>query len=85
MNCPVCFTLLRQNLLLLGLSIISCPNQGCVYPFNLLLAELQEKKLLVKVSERDIMKGMQEKLASAEIDTKLADFIARDDSEVYSP
>lgn len=84
MSCPLCTTPLRQHLLLLDLAIVACPNTGCVYPFNLLMAEIQELLLLSKVTEREIMSGMEQKLVDAAVDTKLAEFISREDPELYT-
>lgn len=82
MHCPLCGAGLAKNLLLPSLSIVACPNESCVYPFNLSVEELQRQMLIVKVSEAEIMGQMREKLELADIDAKVSEFMVREDHEV---
>jgi hypothetical protein len=83
MNCPLCGTGLVQHLIQPELSIISCPSETCVYPFNLSVSELHAKNLIVtNVSTSDIMKGVHSKMVGAEVDSRIAAFITRDDKEI---
>lgn len=82
MLCPLCSTGLKKNLLLASLALLSCPNEQCVYPFNLTMEEIQLKKLVIKVTEAEIMRQMTDKLSEAGVESELSNFIARDDPEV---
>lgn len=84
MKCPLCSAELRQCLLQPSLSIISCPRETCVFPFNLTVAELHDQNLLITdVTSDDIMKGVYHKMVTeAEVDEKIASFIARSDEDI---
>lgn len=82
MICPLCSTGLKKNLLLASLALLSCPNALCVYPFNLTMEEIQLKKLVIKVTEAEIMRQMTDKLSEAGVNNELSNFIARDDPDV---
>lgn len=79
MKCPMCGLDLRQNLLLTNLAIAICSNEKCVYPFNMTMEQIQQKRLMVKTSEEEIMMKMRSKLADAAVNEKVAEFIVRDD------
>ncbi|ABN67710.1 predicted protein [Scheffersomyces stipitis CBS 6054] len=83
MKCPLCSTGLKQHLLNPSLSIIACPSESCVYPFNMSISELHDHNLILSVSTADIMHNVHKKMNdNKDIDEKLAEFIARDDPEV---
>lgn len=83
MQCPLCSTLLKQHLLQPTLSIISCPSESCIYPFNLSVAELHEKNLIHEVTTTDIMTSMKTKMVEdANVDSRIAEFITRGDHDI---
>lgn len=82
MHCPLCGTPLKKNLLLTSLALLSCPQEKCLYPFNLTMEEIQQKKLVIQVTEADIMRQMSDKLNQAGVDAEINLFIVREDSEV---
>lgn len=78
-HCPLCGLDLRQNLLLASLAIAVCANEKCIYPFNLSMEQIQQKRLMVKTTEKEIMAKMLPKLAGAAVDEKVAEFMVKDD------
>ncbi|ODV77549.1 uncharacterized protein CANTADRAFT_56469 [Suhomyces tanzawaensis NRRL Y-17324] len=81
--CPLCSTPLKQHLIQPTLALISCPLESCIYPFNLLVAELHDNQLLIEVDTADIMAKMESKMVKdVGVDEKLAEFIAREDPDV---
>lgn len=78
-HCPLCGLDLRQNLLLANLAIAVCANENCIYPFNLSMEQIQQKRLMVKTTEKEIMAKMLPKLAGAAVDEKVAEFMVKDD------
>ncbi|SGZ46536.1 CIC11C00000002404 [Sungouiella intermedia] len=79
MTCPLCGLELRQNLLLTSLAITVCSNEQCIYPFNMSMEQIQQKRLMTKTSEREIMGKMLPKLAGAQVDEKVASFMVKED------
>lgn len=84
MNCPLCSTPLKQHLLQPTLSIIACPQETCIFPFNLTVAQLHEQNLLITdITQEDIMNGMYSKMVDeADVDGKIAHFISRNDDDI---
>lgn len=73
---------MKKHLLSSTQAIISCPNEVCIYPFNLSMDEIRSRGLIVRTSEAEIMEQMGEKLAGAEIDPRTARFIIRTDGDI---
>lgn len=84
MDCPLCGTGLRQMLLQPTVSIIACPSESCVYPFNLSVAQLLQQNLLITdVKTSDIMNGMEKKMVQdAQVEERIAHFISKEDNDV---
>lgn len=82
MSCPLCGEGLRQNLLLTNLAVVACPSEDCVFPFNLSIAEMELRNLILRVSELVIMEKMHVKLQNAKIEQKVANFISRSDEDI---
>lgn len=80
-SCPLCLKSLKQHLLQPNLSIISCTNEDCVYPFNLTMDQIRRENLIIEVTTSDIMTNMQEKLINLGVDGKISEFISREDKE----
>lgn len=77
MNCPLCFTPLKKNLLLDTEALISCPLDSCIYPLNMSLDQLRHQRLLVQTSEQEILTQMKEKLKTAEVKEKISHFVTQ--------
>lgn len=84
MICPLCGTGIKKNLLLTSLALLTCPDEKCVYPYNLTIEEIQRQKLIVQVTEGDIMHQMSHKLTEAGVDFEINLFIVKSDPEVLS-
>lgn len=84
MICPLCGLGLRQNLLLTSLAVAVCSSEKCIFPFNMSVEEMQQKRLMVRTSEKEIMAKMLPKLAGAEIDDKVASFMVKEDETMDS-
>lgn len=82
MHCPLCGLDLRQNLLLTSLAILVCTHESCIYPFNMSMEEIQQKRLMVRTSEREIVAKMAPKLVSAGVDGRVASFIVKEDDSM---
>ncbi|KAM9926059.1 hypothetical protein OXX80_006614 [Metschnikowia pulcherrima] len=82
MNCPLCAAELRKHLLSSSQAMISCPNESCVYPFNLSMEEIRSQGLTIRTNESEIMAQMQEKLARADIDSRTAQFMTKPDTDI---
>lgn len=81
-TCPLCRTGLKQHLLQPKLALVACPNEQCVYPFNLSTEELKRQNLIVEVTTGDIMNGMRAKLELAGVNVRIAEFISREDEDL---
>ncbi|KAK6200092.1 uncharacterized protein RJT21DRAFT_120994, partial [Scheffersomyces amazonensis] len=84
MECPLCSTALRQHLLQPTLSIISCPNEKCIYPFNLSISEMKQNNLILpNITNSDIMYHMESKMVNeAQVDKNIARFISKQDDDI---
>lgn len=73
-----------QYLIQPKVSIISCPSEKCIYPFNLSMTEIQQENLLITdVETSDIMTGMQHKMVNeALVNEKIAQFISKEDGDL---
>lgn len=79
MLCPLCGLQLKQNLLSTSLAILVCSHELCIYPFNMTMDEIQEKRLMMRTSEREILTKMSAKMAEAGIDDRVASFMVKED------
>lgn len=84
MICPLCGTGIKKNLLLTSLALLTCPDENCVYPYNLTIEEIQRQKLVVQVTEADIMHQMSPKLTEAGVDFEINHFIVKSDPDVLN-
>ncbi|KAK6460653.1 hypothetical protein DFJ63DRAFT_320797 [Scheffersomyces coipomensis] len=86
MNCPLCSTALKQHLLQPTISIISCPSETCIYPFNLSISELKQQNLIISnINESDIMHHMESKMINeANVNKNIARFISKADDEIMN-
>lgn len=82
MHCPLCKTRLKKNLLLSSLAILICPNEACVYPFNLTMPQIQQKRLVIHVTESEILSLMADKFSQAGVDSKIQQFLMKYDPDV---
>ena len=80
--CPLCSTELKQHLLQPKLAIIICTNQNCMYPFNMSMEEIKSENLIFEVNSNDIMYGMRQKLMNSNVDSRIADFMSKEDDLV---
>lgn len=84
MQCPLCATPLRQNLLQPSISLISCPSVSCIFPFNLSINELHDNNLILSnITTSDIMSNMKSRMVDdANVDPQIANFITREDHDI---
>lgn len=75
----MCGLALRQNLLLASLAMAVCSNENCVYPLNMTMEEIQQNRLMVRVSDQDIIAKMLPKLAVSQVDDQVASFMVKED------
>lgn len=80
--CPLCYTPLIQQVLQPTKALKTCPNESCVYPFNLATAELSSRGLLYTVSDDAIVAPMLAQMEAAGIDQRIAHFIVRPDDDI---
>lgn len=64
-------------------AVYVCANETCVYPFNLLVAELYHQGLVVDdITDAVIVESMKQTMVSAGVDKKMAQFITRNDRDI---
>ncbi|KAG4405896.1 hypothetical protein JTP64_004767 [Candida tropicalis] len=80
--CPLCQTELKLHLLQPQLSIISCPSESCIYPFNLSVEELHSKNLLIPITNQEIMTKMKQKFAETNVYENISEFITSRDDDI---
>ena len=82
LSCPLCQNNLKLHLLQHQLSIISCPSESCIYPFNLSIEELHSKNLLIPITNQEIMEKMKQKFSTTNVYDNISDFITSKDDDI---